>query len=271
MHKSELPKQVPYQCLSGSQIFIQVRKSTRAKHMHLKCIQGEVIAVVPESVTFPKLLKYIHECAEWINKYHSYTKQEVKYQEIPNEILIPIENVCYTITKNQDLRQAYTDIHKANFGFMVNNDAKRIALLEFDHNIKIYGDIFDIHLTAQALQEWGKRKGKEILPDFCRKLAKDANYNVGRITVRDQRTRWGSCSRKVDGTCNISLNWRAVLLPVPLARQLCHHEICHIKHMNHSAAFHAAMQSLDVDSEKLELGLTKASHQMPWWTHYAAI
>jgi predicted metal-dependent hydrolase len=56
---------------------------------------------------------------------------------------------------------------------------------------------------------------------------------VRRITVRNQRSRWGSCSRK--GT--ISLNWRLIQAPPFVRDYLILHELTHIREMNHSARF----------------------------------
>jgi len=56
---------------------------------------------------------------------------------------------------------------------------------------------------------------------------------VRRITVRNQRSRWGSCSRR--GT--ISLNWRLVQTPVFVRDYLVLHELAHLKEMNHSRRF----------------------------------
>jgi predicted metal-dependent hydrolase len=77
-----------------------------------------------------------------------------------------------------------------------------------------------------------KLSAKE-LPARTLELAKEHNIVVRRVSVRNQRSRWGSCSRR--GT--ISLNWRLVQAPLFVRDYIILHELAHVKEMNHSRRF----------------------------------
>jgi len=78
-----------------------------------------------------------------------------------------------------------------------------------------------------------KARAKRELPVRLLQLAAAHRLSVARISVRNQRWRWGSCSRQG----HICLNWRLVIMPPDVRDYVLIHELMHLKRMDHSAKF----------------------------------
>lgn len=88
--------------------------------------------------------------------------------------------------------------------------------------------------------------GRQYLPERLVGWAQRIGVKVHGITIRDQKCRWGSCSE----TGAISLNWRLILIAPRLQDHVMLHELAHLRHFDHSSAFHRFLQSLDPLAER---------------------
>lgn len=102
-------------------------------------------------------------------------------------------------------------------------------------------DLTDVQ--RDALQKRYIDAAKEYIPMRVSYFNQYTGGTYRRITIRDQKTRWGSCSAK--GT--LSFNWRLMLAPPAILDYVVVHELCHLTHMNHSAAFWAAVEAVCPD------------------------
>jgi hypothetical protein len=84
-----------------------------------------------------------------------------------------------------------------------------------------------------VLQSRFVRLAKIELPARGWELAAHTRMRVTKISVRDQRSRWGSCTT----AGAISLNWRLILTPESVRDYIIHHELMHLREMNHSQRF----------------------------------
>jgi hypothetical protein len=101
------------------------------------------------------------------------------------------------------------------------------------------------HLPRR-IKDWIKAEARRTFAAWAQAFATRLERRVARVSVRDTASRWGSCSR--DG--RVSLSWRLYLAPEAVARYVVAHEVAHLRHMNHSAAFWRAVASLGVDVER---------------------
>lgn len=79
----------------------------------------------------------------------------------------------------------------------------------------------------------GIRAARTRISERTAYYAKIVGVTYGRITIRDQKSRWGSCS----GRGNLNFTWKLVLAPPEVLDYVVVHELCHRIEMNHSAAF----------------------------------
>jgi predicted metal-dependent hydrolase len=87
-------------------------------------------------------------------------------------------------------------------------------------------------LTKKDIEELADQALK-IIPERVEHFAKQMGVDYGRITIRNQRTRWGSCS----GNGNLNFNCLLMLAPSDVVDYVVVHELCHRKEMNHSESF----------------------------------
>lgn len=77
------------------------------------------------------------------------------------------------------------------------------------------------------------QKALSVIPDKVKYYAEIMGVTYGRITIRNQKTRWGSCSNKG----NLNFNCLLMLMPDKVLDYVVVHELCHLKQMNHSKKF----------------------------------
>ena len=119
--------------------------------------------------------------------------------------------------------------------------------------------------SAPPLSAKDRSRYIEIARDiFTRKTeyyARIMGVSFGRISIREQKTRWGSCSSKG----NLNFNWRLILAPEEVLDYVVVHELAHRREMNHSKAFYAIVESVLPDYRRAQKWL-KDNGQSLWYT-----
>lgn len=94
-----------------------------------------------------------------------------------------------------------------------------------------------------ALENWYKAEAKEIFAERVPLWAKRLGVMPGKVIVRSQKARWGSC----DSMGNLRLNWRLVMAPMSLIDYVIAHELTHLRAPNHSPQFWQILRSVMPD------------------------
>lgn len=133
----------------------------------------------------------------------------------------------------------------------------RVAVAGEKPQVSLAADVFRVpDLTGDlrpTLEAHFARRARIELPARTWELAAVTGVGVTHVTVRNQRSRWGSCT--TGGT--ISLNWRLVQTPEFVRDYIVYHELMHLKEMNHSARFWARVGEVCPDWERAERWLKR--------------
>lgn len=98
----------------------------------------------------------------------------------------------------------------------------------------------DYEYKKESLEKWYRKEAAAIISRKASYYAEALKVDFQKIHIKDQRSRWGSCSSKK----NLNFNWRLVMAPEPVLDYVVIHELCHLEHMDHSAAFWGLVGSI---------------------------
>ena len=227
-----------------------LRRSRRAKRVLLK-ISGDrrLTAVIPWSFRTRRLAAYLDELLEsrrgWIES--TLRKREELRRALgseqapwPAEIVFPA------------LERAWPVLYETGPG-----PGARWRLVE--GGLRVSSP--DWERAAGALVAFGRSRAKAELPVWLGRLAEEQGLALSRVSIRGQRSRWGSCSRR--GA--LSLNWKLLFLPPALCRYVLLHELAHLKHLNHSPAYWAELHSWEPAALELDRELRQGWAHVPAW------
>ncbi|MBU0578835.1 M48 family metallopeptidase [Patescibacteria group bacterium] len=181
---------------------------------------GEVVVVTPKFISKKKINNFVIQSEVWINKQLAKLKQKQDFYETKNELMI--------FGKKYQKEIIFSSIDKIGIKIHQNkvlinpieNSAEKIAS-EISRFLKFTIERYIIPRTHQ--------------------LSGKMNLKFNRITLRQQKTRWGSCSNQK----NLNFNWRLVHCSPNIIDYVIIHELAHLKHMDHSHKFWTLVKSFD--------------------------
>jgi len=87
--------------------------------------------------------------------------------------------------------------------------------------------------SSQELERWLKIQAARMINLKVEEFSRQMHLLYNRVVIRNQKSRWGSCSR----LRNLNFNWRLIMAPEPVLDYVIIHELCHLKEMSHSKSF----------------------------------
>ncbi len=229
-----------------SDLSYHVRVSNRAKRVNL-CIKPGIglEVVVPKRFDQSRITKIIKDNRSWIERnLEKYSKSFV-----PETISLPSSISLLAIEKT-------IRIH-----YKPERHPGRVILQADENNIWIFADQQYTKEISYALCDHLKQVARNVLVPLLSQLAEDAGIEFARVSIRGQRTRWGSCSSKG----NINLNYKLLFLPRNLVCYVLLHELAHRRFLNHSARYWEYLATLCPNARALDRQLAKSGRLVPLW------
>lgn len=217
-------------------------RSRRARYLRLKlALSGELSLVVPSGVSLVKAHAFAGSQAAWLeNKLQTLSPEALKPWSKPESLDLTYLGECWSIK-------------------YFPQDTGSILLRTSAGQLECYGHVTDEVLLKKVLGRWLKAKAETVLATRLKWLAAQYGFHYQRLTIRGQKTRWGSCSAKK----NINLNYKLLFLEPALVDYVLIHELCHTIEMNHSPRFWALVADCDANYKVHDKLLNQASHCLP--------
>jgi predicted metal-dependent hydrolase len=228
-----------------------VRESRRARRLAVRVHRtGRVEVVVPPRTSRATVSAFLSEHHDWIE-----TRRQAALRQKPPDTPFPPPRIA--------LPGVYETwrVHLAGGTGRVRIREPQEREQPGEELLVVGGEVSSPQLLKDALRRWLMRRAQLVLAEHLADCAREFGFSYRALSIRRQRTRWGSCS--VRGT--ISLNCCILFQPPEVLRYLLIHELSHTRHMNHSRAFWDCVARCCPDYRKLDRQLLDGWRRVPSW------
>ena len=189
----------------------RVRTSKRAKRLALRLdpIERVFELVVPSRCSMKSAYKFADQHEDWMAARINDLPTPVPFQ---HGSTLPLNGSNVEISLKIDPNRKNISVHLSE---------KKIEVLSPHEDI------------SARVKRWLKKYAKDILEDLSKEKAQLINKQVQSVSVRDTKSRWGSCSS--DGS--LSYSWRLIFAPPEAIDYVVGHEVAHLVHLDHSKDF----------------------------------
>ena len=219
--------------IEGRNIPVRIRQNTRARRMILRIdnnINGAVVTL-PSWTSEREALLMVQEKSDWVL---------AKLDNMPTKILF--ENGVQI----PFLGEYHIVCHDPNQKEIVKKNENEIRLGGGEEHL------------PRRLGDWLRKEAKIIIQPKAIEMAKKLNKKIGRISIRDTKSRWGSCA----ASGNLSFCWRLILTPEWVLNYVVAHEVSHLRHMNHGSEFWQTVSDFNVRVDAARVWLRKNTEQL---------
>jgi len=201
--------------IDGRPVPLSIRRNAKAKRLILKIDlkTGGAVVTLPKGAPDSEGLRFAKSRSDWIAARLNVMPKAVPFAD---GAVIPLLGIDHVIRHRDGMRGT--------------------AWIE-EGEIHVAGKP---EFLARRTTDFLKKMAREEITVRAQSYAKQVDKKLGRITLRDTSSRWGSCA--VSG--NLSFSWRLILAPIEVLDYVVAHEVGHLVHHNHSPAYWQVVKSL---------------------------
>lgn len=230
----------------------RIRRHPNARRVTLKVHPDQSLEVVaPPRLSRRWIERFLHERTDWIEAAQARVLQQQKLR--PAELDHPFPSRVVLPAIGSSLNVRYDERATRTGPQWDGEDALIIAGPKTPDAVK-----------ASLIQALKQIASNHLEPQL-HALAGQYGLRVDRVSWRNQKSRWGSCRRVAANVGRISLNIRLLLLQPACARYVLVHELAHIEHPNHSAAFWQCVENMQPDYRTQIRHIKQVARLLPQW------
>ncbi len=222
-HAAPKPSTVRQRAISlgDATITYRHRISRRARRLRFEVRPGNGLEVTtPPGVSVARIEAVMREKTDWI------TKMLERYAQPPLSVVeTPLQSGALLPFAGGQLRLVLDTSHPGR---------RKTTVME-EGTLRLFLDAASPDAVRVTIERWYRRQAHHVFAERAAQWNAQFGYSYGRIAIRDQKSRWGSCSRQG----NLNFNWRLLLAPLAVLDYIVIHELAHLKEGNHSPRFWA--------------------------------
>lgn len=198
------------------EIAVELRQSTQARRLNLRVsgLDGKVTLTLPRSVPMAEAMNFLRDKENWLRSAINRTAKPV----------------IVTVGTDLMMRGRILTVRE-------HSTVRHVA--ETDDALLVPADPSGTRTTAR-IATYLKACAQAALRPSSAEFAQCLGRHFTAISLRDTRSRWGSCTAQG----RLMYSWRLIMAPPDVLRYVAAHEVAHLKHMDHSAAFWATVEGL---------------------------
>jgi predicted metal-dependent hydrolase len=226
---------------SGIGLDWSLRVSRRARHARLQVKPfGGLEVVIPARFPRNQVSALVDRHAAWARRQLARQASLRQAIRLPDELSLAFDNSTTPIVYRAE----------ASFNGTSGWGGNGIVIEAVEQRARI-----------EELRRCIRKRARQSLPPLLEQVSRRIGLGFNRVSIRSQKTRWGSCSNRG----NISLNDQLLFLPASTVEYLMIHELCHTRHLNHSRDFWTLVQTHCPGYCVHEAHLRKSRNLVPDW------